>query len=274
MQHKRPKSDIREDDGDEGKDGRRAGDDRAGRSGHDRTGAGAGANGTGGFGESANPGERRNTRALVAPCPRRPDRRADDAGGEARAGPRPVPADGGGQDAERTHPLRRPYRRHPAPRRAAGARKRRVARRRQSGGAAQGRRRYRATLQPRHGGELRSRDRTGGRRDDRIGGARQALQCAAGRWRQFDARSVERSQLRISGRGSAARGHAGRRAYRRGPVEQHRLDDQAFRAQLAGNRPHGGRCADRRGGAAHERSARLPDRDRKGASRIGHVRVQ
>ena len=215
----------------------------------------------------------RRDRSIRLTPARRRDRRAHVARREDRARPRALSADGRWQDQQRTDPLGRAYRRHSAARRAAGARERRVVGRRQSGRAAQGRCRHRAPLQPRHRVQLLARDRPGRRGDDRLGSPRQALQRAAGGRREPDARPVERPQLRIYGRGPVARRPARRRTYRRRPVEQDRVDGEAFRAQFTGNRAHDPRRQDRRGKLADERPARLSDRDRARQSGLGHVRL-
>ncbi|MEH3159232.1 MAG: hypothetical protein PGN08_10095 [Sphingomonas taxi] len=46
-----------------------------------------------------------------------------------------------------------------------------------------------------------------------------------------------------------------------------------FALNSQGDGPHGGRRPHRRGGAAHERPARLPDRDRDGQAGLGDVRL-
>ena len=69
--------------------------------------------------------------------------------------------------------------------------------------------------------------------------ARQGIQRIAGGRRQPDARSAQWAHLRVSFGRSAADRHAGWRGDQRDPIEPHHLDDQALRAQRAGNGPQG-----------------------------------
>ena len=133
---------------------------------------------------------------------------------------------------------------------------------------------HRSALVARDRGELRSGSRPRGRRDDRRGSARDRPQHHAVGRRQPGARAAQRPQLRICRRGPAARGHHGRRADRRHPVQPHHLDHQALCGERPGDAAHHARRDHLGRGDAPVRPARVRARDREGHAGLGDVLLQ
>ena len=111
-------------------------------------------------------------------------------------------------------------------------------------------------------------------RDGRPRGAQPRPQRDARGRRQPRARPAQRAQLRVPVRGPAAQRRARRRGDRRDPGRGRDLDHQAPLAELQRDQPPLARRAHRSRRAPRVRPARVRDRHRARAARLGHDGLQ
>ena len=223
----------------------------------------------------------RRSRVRAGRDPRRTSPR--DRGPDDRRGALLAPGQRHGDQRRRARPRRahsrgrsderglRPGRR--APRRPASADERREPRRHQPG-LPPGRHGHRAAGRPRPGRELQPGAGAVLGRDGRARGARAWPERHARGRRQPRARPAQRAQLRVPVRGPAAQRRARRRGDRRDPGRGRDLDHQAPLAELQRDQPPLARRAHRARRAPRVRPARVRDRHRARAARLGHDGLQ